>query len=70
MPERGYLRVNHFADIVVFDPEKISDDATFEDPHRYSHGVKYVFVNGQPAVWNGNPTGALAGKALKREAKK
>src|SRR5262249_56937588 len=33
IPERGYLRVNHFADVVVFDPEKISDDATVDDPH-------------------------------------
>src|SRR5262245_25593882 len=70
IPERGYVRANHFADLVVFDPEKISDDATFEDPHRYSRGVKYVFVNGQPAVWNGYATGALAGKALRHEAKK
>jgi N-acyl-D-aspartate/D-glutamate deacylase len=70
LPDRGYLRLNHFADLVVFDPENISDEATFDDPHRYSRGVKFVFVNGQPAVWNGNPTGALAGRALKREAKK
>jgi N-acyl-D-aspartate/D-glutamate deacylase len=70
LPERGYLRLNHFADLVVFDTETISDEATFDDPHRYSRGVKFVFVNGQPAVWNGNPTGALAGRALKREAKK
>jgi N-acyl-D-aspartate/D-glutamate deacylase len=70
LPERGYLRVNYFADLVVFDPEKIRDEATFDDPHQYSHGVKYVFVNGQPAVWNEIPTGALAGRALKRESKK
>jgi hypothetical protein len=70
LPERGYLRLNYFADLVVFDPERIGDEATFDDPHQYSRGVKYVFVNGQPAVWNGTPTGALAGRALKREIKK
>ncbi len=70
LPERGYLHVNYFADLVVFDPEQIHDEATFDDPHRYSCGIKYVFVNGQPAVWNESPTGALAGRALKRERKK
>jgi N-acyl-D-aspartate/D-glutamate deacylase len=70
LPERGYLRVNCFADVVVFDPEKIRDAATFDDPHQYSRGVQHVFVNGQPAVWNESPTGTLAGRALKREPKK
>ncbi|MGE5195265.1 MAG: N-acyl-D-amino-acid deacylase family protein [Deltaproteobacteria bacterium] len=70
LPERGYLRATSFADLVVFDPERIRDEAAFDDPHRYSRGMKYVFVNGQPAVWNESPTGALAGRALKRESKK
>ncbi len=70
LPERGYLRVNHFADLVVFNPQEFGDEATFDDPHRYSRGVRYVFVNGQLAVWNGTPTGALAGRALKHEIKK
>jgi N-acyl-D-aspartate/D-glutamate deacylase len=70
LPERGYLRVGHFADIAIFDTEKIADAATFDDPHRYSRGVSYVFVNGQPALWHGTPTGTLAGKALRHEVKK
>lgn len=69
LPERGYLRHNHFADLVVFDPNSFRDEATFDDPHRYSRGVTHVIVNGQPAVWNGIPTGTLAGRALKREVK-
>jgi N-acyl-D-aspartate/D-glutamate deacylase len=67
LPERGYLRVGHFADLTVFNPAEFGDDATFDAPHRYSRGLVYVFVNGQPAVWIGTPTGNLAGRALKRE---
>jgi len=70
LPDRGYLRVNHFADLAIFDPATFRDEATFDEPHRYSRGIVYVIVNGQLAVWNGTPTGTLAGRALKREAKK
>jgi N-acyl-D-aspartate/D-glutamate deacylase len=70
LPERGYLRLNYFADLVVFDQKTFRDEATFDNPHRYSLGLVHVIVNGQPAVWNGTPTGALAGRALKREVKK
>jgi N-acyl-D-aspartate/D-glutamate deacylase len=69
LPDRGSLRVDSFADIVVFDPQTFGDEATFDDPHQVSRGVKFVFVNGQPAVWRGIPTGALAGRALRRGAK-
>jgi N-acyl-D-aspartate/D-glutamate deacylase len=69
LPERGYLRLNYFADLAIFDPGKFSDEATFDEPHRYSRGLAHVIVNGQPAVWNGTPTGTLAGRALKRVAK-
>ncbi len=70
LPERGYLRLNHFADLAIFDPNNFGDEATFDDPHRYSRGIAHVIVNGQPAVWNGTPTGTLAGRPLKREIKK
>jgi N-acyl-D-aspartate/D-glutamate deacylase len=69
LPERGYLRLNHFADLVIFDPNNFRDEATFDNPHRYSRGIMHVIVNGQPAIWNGTPTGTLAGRALKREVK-
>ncbi len=70
LPERGYLRVGFFADLAVFDPQQFGDEATFDDPHRYSRGLKYVFVNGQPAVWNGSAVGAMAGRALRRVVRK
>ena len=47
LKDRGILREGLFADITVFDPATIRDVATFEDPNRYSVGVKYVFVNGR-----------------------
>ncbi len=64
LKDRGLLRPGTFADIAVFDPGTVRDAATFADPHQYSEGFRYVFVNGRPAVYAGRPTGALAGKAL------
>jgi len=66
--DRGYLRTGLAADVMVFDPAKYLDTATFSEPHHYATGVRYVFVNGTPAVHEGQPTGALAGKALKHES--
>ena len=63
--DRGYLREDLVADIVVFDPETFRDVATFEAPHQYSTGVRYLLVNGQLAIDNGQVTGVLAGRALK-----
>jgi N-acyl-D-amino-acid deacylase len=63
--DRGYLKPGYAADIVAFDPAGYIDTATFENPHQYATGVKFVFVNGVPAVHEGVPTGALAGKALR-----
>ena len=64
---RGYLKPGFAADITVFDPAKFVDQATFDDPHQYSAGLKYVFVNGEPAVYEGLPTGALPGVALRHK---
>jgi N-acyl-D-aspartate/D-glutamate deacylase len=64
LKDRGVLRVGSVADVAVFDPKTIRDAATFEDPHQYSVGFRYVFVNGRPAVFRGKSTGALAGRAL------
>ncbi len=66
MSDRGLLKAGLVADIAVFDPSEVSDTATFDEPHRYSRGVKFVFVNGQPAIIHGAPTGGLFGKALRR----
>lgn len=64
--DRGYLKPQYAADIVVFDPKQFIDVATYQNPHRYAQGMKYIFVNGVPAVHEGIPTGTLAGKALRR----
>ena len=64
--DRGYLKTNYFADVIVFDPKTVADVATYEQPEQLSTGMKFVFVNGQSAVENGKYTGALAGSALKR----
>jgi len=51
--DRGELREGFYADIVVFDPERITDNATFEEPHQYSTGVVHVFVNGEQVLSSG-----------------
>jgi N-acyl-D-amino-acid deacylase len=63
--ERGLLRPGYYADVVVFDPARISDQATFEDPHRYAAGVVHVLVNGTPVVRDGEHTGALPGRVVR-----
>ena len=67
LADRGYLKAGMAADIVVFDPEKLIDQATYDRPQQYSTGVVHLFVNGTPAISDGTPTGALAGKALRRK---
>jgi N-acyl-D-amino-acid deacylase len=47
----------------------VMDHATFEEPYRYSTGMQYVFVAGKPAIYEGTPTGALAGKALRHKSR-
>lgn len=65
LKDRGYLQVGQAADFVVFDPKTLIDRATYEEPYLYSAGMKYVYVNGKPAIFDGTPTGALVGKALR-----
>ncbi len=64
LKERGLLREGMWADMVVFDPETVSDAATFEEPHQYSVGFDYVVVNGALVVDAGQRTGALPGQIL------
>jgi N-acyl-D-amino-acid deacylase len=63
--KRGILRRGYFADVVVFDPQKLRDNATFENPHRYSEGVLHVFVNGVQVLDDGKHTGALPGRVVR-----
>jgi N-acyl-D-amino-acid deacylase len=62
--DRGILRPGMMADITVFDANSIKDVATYNDPLHYSLGVKFVFVNGRPVLWNGAVTEERPGKAL------
>lgn len=62
----GLIRPGFVADLVVFDPERITDLATFHDPHRYCTGVAHVIVNGQMVIENEVDTGARAGRVLRR----
>jgi N-acyl-D-amino-acid deacylase len=64
LADRGYLRPGAFADVVVFDPATIKDQATFEKPHQYAVGVRHVFVNGVQVLKDGEHTGAKPGRAL------
>lgn len=63
--ERGILRPGFVADVAVFDPATIRDVATFEDPNRYSVGVRHVFVNGERVVADGRITDARPGRPLR-----
>ncbi len=65
LEERGLLRSGYFADITIFDPATVRDVATFEDPHRTSVGIEYVFVNGVLSLEKGKLTGQLGGRPLR-----
>jgi N-acyl-D-amino-acid deacylase len=62
---RGELKVGNFADIVIFDPAKVKDNATFDKPHQYAEGMIHVFVNGIQVLKDGEHTGAMPGKFVK-----
>jgi N-acyl-D-amino-acid deacylase len=66
LTERGFVREGFFADLVIFDPAKIADTATYEDPRRYPDGLSGVIVNGTVVARDGHHTGARPGRALRR----
>ena len=63
--ERGALKPGYYADVVVFDPAKVADRSTFENPHQYSVGMRDVFVNGVAVLQNGEHSGATPGRAVR-----
>jgi N-acyl-D-amino-acid deacylase len=65
--KRGTLKSGYFADIVIFDPDKVIDKATWTDPHQYPEGIEYVLVNGKVVIKEGEHTGDLPGKILRKE---
>jgi N-acyl-D-amino-acid deacylase len=65
LADRGELREGSFADVVVFDPDTVSDRATFDDPHRYPTGIAHVITNGVLTLRDGEHTGSLGGRGVR-----
>ncbi len=65
--DRGLIKVGMKADLVVFDPDNVKDQATYANPLQYPVGIKTVVVNGRVTVQDGEHTGALAGTVLRRK---
>jgi N-acyl-D-aspartate/D-glutamate deacylase len=63
--DRGVIKQGMWADLVVFDPDSLTDRATFEDPNQLSVGMRYVLVNGVPVIAEGKMTGARPGRVLR-----
>jgi N-acyl-D-aspartate/D-glutamate deacylase len=63
--DRGLLRPGNYADITVFDADRVSDRATYTQPFQYGEGIEYVLVNGQVVLDRGRHTGARPGRALR-----
>ena len=66
LTDRGFVHSGLDADLVLFDPETVTENATFGDPHQYPTGIDLVMVNGEIVVDNGEHTGKLPGKVLRR----
>jgi N-acyl-D-amino-acid deacylase len=65
LDRRGRLAPGYFADVVVFDPARIADHATFTQPHQYATGMVHVLVNGTPVLRDGAHTGATPGRVVR-----
>ena len=65
LKDRGLLREGYWADVVVFDPNRIIDKATFSSPKQYPEGISYVLVNGHIVIDRGNHTGEHSGMVLR-----
>ena len=65
---RGLIKKGMYADITIFDKNRIIDRATFEKPHQYSEGIHYVLVNGELAIDNGEFQNIKAGKVLRKNS--
>ncbi|MDN5211943.1 D-aminoacylase [Fulvivirgaceae bacterium BMA12] len=63
--KRGALKTGFYADVTLFDPDRIRDNATFEKPHQYATGMVHVFVNGKQVLKDGEHTGALPGRVVR-----
>jgi len=68
LKDRGIIAEEACGDLVIFDPSEVEDAATFQEPHQYPKGIKYVMVNGQIVVEEGEHTRAKPGKVLRKRA--
>jgi N-acyl-D-aspartate/D-glutamate deacylase len=68
--DRGLLQAGLFADIAIFDPDRVIDRSTYEDPFQYAEGIEHVIVNGQAVLDQGRPTAARPGRALRHQGTK
>lgn len=67
LKDRGILRTGAIADVLIFDPAKVHDAATYEEPHQLAQGIRHIIVNGELVRDDGKFTGALAGKVVRPE---
>jgi N-acyl-D-amino-acid deacylase len=65
LTQRGTLRDGNLADIVVFDPDTIRNNATYDEPRQFPTGIDHVIVNGTPVVRDGEHTGATPGRGIR-----
>jgi len=65
IPRRGTIKVGNYADLAIFDPDKIQDHATFDQPRQYTTGMVHVFVNGVQVLKDGEHTGAKPGRVVR-----
>ena len=63
--QRGEIKHNYFADLVIFDPENIKDNSTFTNPKKTPDGIEYIFVNGKKSMMNNNETKVFSGRTIK-----
>jgi N-acyl-D-amino-acid deacylase len=66
--DRGLVRVGHHADLVLLDPDRVRDTATYAHPRQQAEGIDWVLVDGEPVIEEGGRTQALPGRALRRTA--
>jgi N-acyl-D-amino-acid deacylase len=66
LKDRGLIRPGFAADLVIFDPDKVKDKASYENPHQYAEGIMEVLVNGESVVHDGTHTGSKSGLVLSR----
>ena len=67
IPKRGLIAEGYFADLLIFKPEAVIDNATFESPAEYSEGMEWIILNGELVVQEGMFTNQLAGRAIRKQ---